>query len=154
MILLLIAPALISFQTIKKSMERNKLNMVNRKNEKLYEVRYFIKGTDTLPPLLSDTLYWKWFIITSNNWNNKEVVIYNMKDAGDYYDYDIDSAKQTITLHDNPDTTTWHIFNYQFPAPGKYALSGKWKGFPVQILMTSVNIDSAFYLTKEKINWY
>jgi hypothetical protein len=150
--LLLLAPAWVSLAIVKKSMGTQKQNILNRKNQKLYNAEIFIRGNDTLPPLLSDTLRWKRFVFTAFR-KEKMAVIYNMQDSGDYYDYDIDSIQQTITLHDNPDTLTWHVFKYRYPAPGKYQLSGKWKGQPVTVILNAVSIDSLFLLPREKTTW-
>jgi len=150
--LLLLAPAWVSFAIVKKSMATYKQNISNRKNQKLFNAEVFIRGNDTLPPLLSDTLRWKRFVFTAFR-KEKMVVIYNMQDAADYYDYDTDSIHQTITLHDNPDTLSWHVFKYGYPVPGKYQLSGKWKGQPVTVLLNAVSIDSLFLLPAEKTTW-
>jgi hypothetical protein len=40
-------------------------NAASKKSEKLYDVTYFI-ATDTLPPLTTDTIRWKRFILNSN----------------------------------------------------------------------------------------
>ncbi len=120
---MLLAPALVSFGIVKKSMATLKENTLNLKNQKLYNAEIFIKGNDTLPPLLTDTLRWKRFIFTAFR-KEKMVVIYNMQDAADYYDYDIDSIHQTITLHDNPDTPTWHTFTYRYPCLRKISPPG------------------------------
>jgi hypothetical protein len=57
-----------------------------------------------------------------------------------------------LTLHDNPDTLTWIVFHFNFPAQDRFSLSGKWKGQPVQIFMKSVSMDSML-IQKEKILW-
>jgi hypothetical protein len=121
-----------------------------RKLEKNYEVNTFI-AKDTLPALVSDTLRWNRLLFSTyyrKNW----AVILNMKNERDYYDYDIDSIKKTITLHDNPDTLTWHVFHYAYSMQGQYSLTGKWKGQPVQIFMKSVSIDS-LKINREIIKW-
>ena len=151
-VLLLLAPAWVSFAIVKKSMDTYKQNISNRENQKLYNAEIFMRGNDTLPPLLSDTLRWKRFVFTAFR-KEKMVVIYNMQDAADYYDYDTDSIHQTITLHDNPDTLSWHVFKYGYPLPGKYQLSGTWKGQPVTVILNAVSIDSLFLLPGEKTTW-
>ncbi len=78
------------------------------------------------------------------------IVICNMKDEKDYYRYNVDSVKKTYTLHDNPDTTTWKVFNYSFPGKDRLLLNGKWKGREVSVMMRSIPADS-MRLNKEKI---
>lgn len=149
---LLLAPLWVSYLIINKSMGMYSRDALNRKNQRFYAVTRFIKGQDTLPPLLTDSLVWKRFAITAYR-ESRYVVIYNMQNGMDYYDYEIDSIKKTITLHDNPDTLSWHVFHYTYPANDKYMLSGIWKGQPVQIFMKALSIDSLYPLTREKITW-
>jgi hypothetical protein len=118
-----------------------------RKSEKIYDVSTFI-SKDTLPPLVSDTLRWNRLLFSGKN----EAVILNMRNEKDYYNYDIDSIKKTITLHDNPDTLTWHVFHFAYSIQGQYSLTGEWKGQPVQIFMKSVPIDS-LRINNERYNW-
>ncbi len=64
-LLLLLAPAWTTLSNVNKSIDRHKQNMLNRENQKLYNAEIFIRGNDTLPPLLSDTLRWKRFVFTA-----------------------------------------------------------------------------------------
>jgi len=116
------------------------------RQQKIYEVSEFI-AKDTLPPLLTDTLRWKRFLLA-----REAAVIFKMDDSKDYYDFTLDSIRKTLTLHDNPDTLTWIVFQYDFPAQDRFSLSGKWKGQSVQIFMKSIPIDS-MRIHKEKILW-
>ena len=118
---------------------------MNSKRQKLYDVTYFIT-TDTLLPLLTDTLRWKRFALADKN----SAVIYGMQDKADYYDCDIDTVKHTYTLHNDADTSTWHIFHYSNPQKNVLQLSGTWKGSDVNILMNEVSIDS-MNLNKERL---
>jgi len=124
--------------------QRYEKQKLTAKREKIYEVTTFI-STDTLPPLLTDTLRWKRFLFAYENY----VVICNMKDQRDWYQCDVDSIKKTFTLHDNPDTSTWKIFHYAYSGKDQLQLTGKWKGKDVTIEMKSVPVDSMF-LNKEK----
>lgn len=116
----------------------------DRKSEKMYDVVTFI-AKDTLPPLITDTLRWKRLLIRGNH-----AIVCNMMDVYDYYDFDKDTIKKTITLHDNPDKKTWKLFHYTYPAKDKFQLIGKWKGKDIYVLMKSTPIDS-IPLNKEKI---
>ncbi len=122
-------------------------NEVNSKRQKLYDITYFITK-DTLQPLLTDTLRWKRFAFAYKN----SAVIYNMQDKADFYDCDIDTIKQTYILHDNADTSTWHVLHYSYPQKNILQLSGIWKGSDVNILMKEKSIDS-MNLNKERITF-
>jgi hypothetical protein len=108
---------------------------------------YFI-AKDTLPPLLTDTLRWRRFAMAYTN----TAVVYSMKDAMSWYTCDADSVKKIVTLHDNPDSSTWQVLHYEYPAKDQIILTGKWKGNDVRILMKEVSLDS-MALQKEKIRW-
>lgn len=125
--------------------KRYQENQVNSKRQKLYDVTYFVTS-DTLLPLLSDTLRWKRFALAYKN----SAAIYSMQDKADYYDCDIDTVRHTYTLHDNADTSTWNIFHYSNPQKNVLQLSGTWKGNDVNILMNEVSIDS-MTLNKERL---
>ena len=81
------------------------------RKQKLYEVTSFVVK-DTLPPLLTDTLRWRRFAMAYTN----RAVVYSMKDAMSWYACDADSVKKTFTLHDSPDSSTWQVLHYEYPA--------------------------------------
>ena len=118
------------------------------REEKLYDVVYFILK-DTLLPLTTDTIRWKRFILESNH----SAVIFNMQDKPDFYQYDMDSSKHTISLHDSPDTISWKTFTYSYPQKEYLEMTGKWKGNPVFIRMKEIAIDS-MNIRKEKLIFY
>ena len=125
-------------------MRRYNQQVADRKSEKLYDVITFI-AKDTLPPLTTDTLRWKRLLM-----HGKKAIVCNMLDVNDYYDFDKDSSKKTITFHDNPNKEKWKVFHYTYPAKVKFQLIGKWKGKDINVLMKSTPIDS-IPLNKEKI---
>ena len=146
MFILILVPLSIFLFFGRHDYNRYKKNQSDDRQQKIYEVSEFI-AKDTLPPLLTDTLRWKRFILA-----RQEAVIFKMNDAKDYYEFTVDSVRKTLTLHDNPDTLSWIVFQYDFPAQDRFSLSGKWKGQPVQIFMKSVSMDSMI-IQKEKILW-
>ena len=119
--------------------------ITERKRQKLYDVAWFI-AKDTLAPLLTDTLRWKKFALVYKN----SAVVYNMKDSAVFYDYDLDSVKHLFTLHDNPDSTKWDKLYFAYPTGKRLALTGKWKGIEVQMMMDEIPIDSMPF-NKEKL---
>jgi hypothetical protein len=123
-------------------------DLVQARQDKLYDVIYFIQK-DTLPPLTTDTIRWKRFVMTGSH----SAVIFNMQDKPDYYQFDMDSIKHTISLHDSPDTNSWKIFTYDYPQKEHFEMTGKWKGNEVIIKMKEIAVDS-MYLKKEKLMFY
>jgi hypothetical protein len=121
---------------------------VQIREDKLYDVIYFIQK-DTLLPLTTDTIRWKRFILTGNH----SAVIFNMQDKPDFYQYDMDSTKHTISLHDSPDKNSWKIFSYVYPKKEHFEMTGKWKGNVVLIKMKEIPIDS-MYINQEKLMFY
>lgn len=119
----------------------------NVHRQKLYEVTSFI-ATDTLPPLLTDTLRWKRFAFAYTSY----AVIFDMKDKKDFYECDADSSKRTFTLHDGKDTLHWPVFHYTYPTGDQLQLSGKWKGRDIKVSLRSIPIDS-MVVNKEKAKW-
>jgi hypothetical protein len=116
----------------------------NRKSEKIYNVTNFV-ARDTLPPLLTDTLRWKWLLVYGNR-----VIVCNMSDKQDRYTCDVDSAKGTFTFHANPDSINRHLFHYSYPEKDQLKLSGQWKGKAICVTMKLLPSDS-IPLNREKI---
>jgi hypothetical protein len=127
-------------------------NARNTRLQKYYEVTTFV-AKDTVPPIPTDTLRWKRFMISFSNYRRTPyAVVCGMDDDFDYYEYEIDSIKRTLTLRDGPDDLHRHVFNYFNPAKSQLLLTGKWKDKDVQILMKDTPIDS-MWLNKEKIRF-
>jgi hypothetical protein len=120
-------------------------HLSNRRNQRLYNVEWFI-AKDTLQPLLSDTVRWRKLAM----FGKKSAVVYNMHDSALFYDYDRDSIKQVFRIHNNGDSLKWDELHYTYPLNHKLKLTGKWKGNDVQIMMEEISIDS-MTLNKEKL---
>jgi len=116
--------------------------------EKVYDVTTFI-AKDTLPPLTTDTLRWKRFLLF-NQWHADHAVVMSMNDEPDWYFYDVDTIKKTFTLYDNPAKKTLNILHYISPSKDQLLLTGKWKGHDIQVALKLYPMDN-MYLNKEKI---
>jgi hypothetical protein len=117
-----------------------------QRRSRIYEVTSFV-ARDSLQPLLTDTLRWKRVVFDYRDY----IIIYDMRDQKDWYHCDVDSNRKTFTLHDNPDTSTWKKFSFEYPPGDQLVLKGKWKGQEVTIRMRSVPLES-LQLNKEKIS--
>jgi hypothetical protein len=145
---LVIVPLVVCIIDTKGSLDQYSANQEIYRKEKVYDVAAFV-SKDTLPPLLTDTLRWKRFLFI-NSWHIDKAVIMGMDDGSDWYNYNLDTVKKTLTLYDNPDTTTWKILHYIYPAKGQLQLTGKWKGQDIQVSLKEFSVDS-MSLNKEKI---
>jgi len=114
--------------------------------EKIYNVTAFA-AKDTLQPFVDDSVRWKRMLL---NVYNNHAVIFTKDDQLDWYECDVDSAKKTFTLHNNPDKKSWKIFNYLNPSKDQLQLTGKWKGRAIQVSMKAWPVDS-MPLNQEKV---
>ncbi len=115
--------------------------IASARKEKMYNVTAFI-AKDSLP---ADSFRWKRVLFVYDNF----IVIYNMKDKQDWYQYDIDNLKKNVALHSiNKSPTETLLYNY--PSADQLQLSGKWKGKDINVSLKLSPVDS-MYLNKEKI---
>jgi hypothetical protein len=123
-------------------------NQADHAKERAYDVITFV-AKDTLPPLTTDTLRWKRLLLF-NQWHADRAVVMNMKDKPDWYQYEIDTVKKTLTLHEGPDKSTGKVLYYTNPSKDIMQLTGKWKGHDIKVSLKVFQVDS-MYLNKEKI---
>lgn len=123
-------------------------NQADRVREKVYDVVTFV-ARDTLAPLTTDTLRWKRLLLF-NQWHADRAVVMNMKDEPDWYQYEIDTVKKTLSLYDRPDKSNLKVLHYTSPAKGLMQLTGQWKGHDIHVSLKVFPIDS-MWLNKEKI---
>lgn len=145
---LLLVPLLVILLTSFDTYKRYGRQQDDARKEKIYDVTVFI-AKDTLPPLLTDTLRWKRVFLSVYG---DQFVIANMKDNTDWYDFEMDSIKKTLTLHDNPDKATWKVFHYTKPAKDQLQLAGKWKGKDISVSLKLLPVDG-IPLNKEGIKF-
>ena len=147
---LLLIPILLTFNLVLRSIKLLKQDEM-RQQQKVYNVTNFVKGADTLQPLLTDTFRIKRLIFTAYS-GRQYAVVYNMTDSAIYYRYTWDTKNKKITMTDKRDTLAKAQLHYkELPANG-LELDGKWKGHDVNILLKKMEIDS-LPLVKEKISW-
>lgn len=115
---------------------------------KIYEVTSF-DNTDTLPSNITDTLNWKRMAMAAYGPTKYLVIYYNNLEVGDWYYYDIDSAKKTFSIWEMSEKPMHHyVFNYDPVEKNNLTLIGKFKDYVVKIKMKPV-MDS-MYLNMEK----
>jgi hypothetical protein len=138
--LLLVPLAVFVLQSI-GDIKTYRKEVLGARKEKMYNVTAF-NTKDTLP---ADTFRWKRVLFVYDNY----IVIYNMKDKQDWYQYDTDSLKKNLTLH-GLNKSPAKTLQYNYPSAGQLQLSGKWKGKDINVSLKLSPVDS-MYLNKEKI---
>jgi len=150
MVALLLVPAWATYNAFVFFIEKGKKDIA-RQQQKVYDVTSFIKGSDTMPPLLTDTFRLKRIAFTAYR-GEKFAIAYSMKDEPVNYDYKWDSATKSITFIDGDDTTKKYPLHYTELPKKQLTLTGQWKGQNVRIMLTKFEIDSMPIVT-EKIKW-
>ncbi len=112
------------------------------RKEKMYNVMTFL----TKDTVAADSIRWRRVLFVYDNY----MVIFNMKDKEDWYQYEVDSLKKTFTLH-GLNNNAVKMLEYAYPSAGKLQLAGKWKGGKdINVSLKLSPVDS-MYLNKEKI---
>lgn len=118
---------------------------------KIYEVTSF-STKDSLPSNITDTLNWKRLALVAFGTTKYAVIYYNNQEAsaGDWYNYEMDTAKKTFNIRDAGGPNIHHyVFNYERTENEGLSFTGKFKDYDVKINMKPV-MDS-MYLNREKI---
>jgi len=150
LIALLLIPVWATYNAVVTFIERGKKDIA-RQQQKVYDVTSFVRGKDTLPPLLTDTFRIKRLAFTAYR-GSKFAVAYTMKDVPVNYDYTWDSTGKKITLIDNDDSTKKYTLHYTELPKNQLSVIGNWQGQNVTMLLDKFEIDS-MQIVKEKIKW-
>ncbi|GAA4301021.1 hypothetical protein [Compostibacter hankyongensis] len=115
----------------------------------IYEVETFVRGRDTLPPLLTDTLRWRRLIIDYPGY----ATVQRMDERGSvYYGFRPDTLQKTVLLFSNPDTATKYRFRYECPDSARLVLRGKLREDSLEIMMRRKKPDE-FLLVNRGFHW-
>lgn len=116
----------------------------------LYNVRHFILGADTIPPLLTDKNRWRQMTIERPGF-------LTIKYTGDSVSYclsTIDTLRKTIQLTFHTDTSTNYNFMYQALKNNELILRGAIRQDSLQVVFDRyTDIDKEFLLTRRGFNW-
>ncbi len=117
----------------------------NQENQRLYNVSIYQQGNDTLPPLTTDTLRWKYVCFLDYAPASQRIVIFDMQENQFRYPCKWDSLKKEITFA-GKDTVR---FSYTALPNDNMQLAGFWHGKNTNIQLTKLSIDS-LNLIKDK----
>ena len=113
----------------------------------IYNSTLFVKNHDTLPPLTTDTTRWKQLVIQFD----KYAMVKTMDDSARNYNFEVDSAKRSISAWTNTDTL--HKAHFVFKTDSTHLrLDGKWKDDSLHILFSKFDVRK-FRLVNTGFRW-
>jgi hypothetical protein len=114
----------------------------------IYTVERFVRNSDTLPPLTTDTFRWSKLIISYAN----GAQIKFMNDSLKYYSFKPDTIKHKIVINTYADTIHKFLFIYTLQKPGILILKGKWGQDSLHIQIRRLDPKN-FLLLKRGFHW-
>jgi len=113
------------------------------RKEKMYKVTTFAVND---PVMVADSIRWRRVLFVYD----KYMLIFDMNDLQDWYQYDVDSLNKTLTLHAlyKPMVMT---LRYAYPSDGEMRIDGKWKEAETISVLLKLSPADSMYLNKEKI---
>ncbi|WP_157830178.1 hypothetical protein [Siphonobacter sp. SORGH_AS_0500] len=112
----------------------------------IYEVKSFVLGKDTLPPLTTDTVRWNKLLLENNF---AEIRLMNRNSES--FMLKIDEKEKTIALKSDRDSTSTHLFHYQLQKDS-LSISGAWRGKDLKAGLKRKKI-SDYNLTGRGFHW-
>ena len=97
----------------------------------IYEVTTFVKNRDTLPPLITDTLRWRKFIISSAG----RASLLLMNDSVRSYDCKVDTLKKSMILYLDADTNRRSLLTYTSVGKDSLLLRGNLRSDSVHLTL-------------------
>lgn len=104
----------------------------------LYQVETFIKNSDTLKPLATDTTRWSKFWISRPG----GAAVKLMNDTVVGYSFKPDTLKHTITANTYADTVNKFQLHYTIQQPNVMILQGRWKQDSIYVRMHKIDLNS------------
>lgn len=111
-----------------------------------YKAETFVLGTDTLPPLTTDSIRWQKLLI-----ENSYGILLRMNNKQEYYNTKIDEQKKTIRFTNQYDSTQRYTLNYVW-AKDTFQLRGEWEGKPLQASFRRRKVED-YTLTGRGFHW-
>jgi hypothetical protein len=110
----------------------------NQERQSLYNVTFFQHGNDTILPLLTDTLRWRYVCFLDYANTNDKMVIFDMRENQDIHKCKWDTVNQRIILLEKEPLH----FSYTSLPGNNMQLNGYWRGKVTTIQLNKLNIDS------------
>jgi hypothetical protein len=117
----------------------------NQEKQKLYNVISYQQGNDTLPPLTTDSLRWRYVCFLDYAPNNQQMVKFDMQENQETHAVQWDTLHKKIFLSGEKALQ----FSYVYFPNGNLALAGNWQGRNIKVQLAKMSIDT-LNLVKDK----
>lgn len=114
----------------------------------LYNVDLYIKNNDTVPPLMTDSVRWKQFVIEWEGYAR----VNHMTNRATTFTTKLDTVLRKIDLTTRKDTTIKCSFIYDYSNPDQFNLKGVIQSDSVSIFMTKKNLND-YLLMNRGFHW-
>ena len=117
----------------------------------VYKTEHFIKNSDTVPALETDSFRWKRIVIDEDdNWKQSSILFSN--DSSAYFSIKADTIGKTIHIESSRDTTINYQFNYSEPDTSHILIKGMWKTDTIEVMMKKYDLNN-YRLYRTKFKW-
>ena len=113
----------------------------------IYETQTFIRNSNTLAPLTTDTTRWRRLVVAYKGYAS----IYLMNDSTRNYAFEPDTFRKTVTMYKYSDTSKKYKLNYKLQN-GMLQIKGKLQKDTVEISLKRFD-EKQFLLTKRGFHW-
>lgn len=110
----------------------------NQEKQRLYNVISYKQGNETLAPLTTDTLRWRYVCFLDYAPNNQKMVKFDMRENQESHPIQWDTLRKKIFFSDEK---TWEISYAYFPN-GSLELTGHWQGRDIKVQLAKMSIDT------------
>jgi hypothetical protein len=114
--------------------------LYNQEKQKLYNVTFYQQGNDTIQPLTTDTLRWKYVCFLDFNPSKQKAVIFDMQEKQSTYECKWDSLNRKLFFSDSVKKSV--VFSYFTFPNGHLQLEGYWNDKKTSIQLEEMSIDS------------
>lgn len=114
----------------------------------IYNVQYFLRGHDTLPPLITDTTRWRRLWIG----NFGRAVTVMMNDSTENYDMHTDTIKHLLKFITTADIKDTIMLHYKVLKPDTLLVSGLWFKDSIKVKLVNYNMKK-FRLNSRGFHW-
>ena len=130
---------------------------VPRPLDGIYNTEYFIRGTDTIPPLQTDSLRWKKLIVDIRGEFLHLSHVQLSTDTIQYCNTKVDTVNKVISFQFKDRDGFGKIqdsclMNYSLPDSSHLYLQGIWKKDSIKVMMKKYDLNN-YPLYREKFNW-